>query len=86
MRLRNVLCLSVILVVVVVGIVLSDVPRFINFQGILLDTAGDPVTTPSNVTFAIWDDLTTGDSLWSETQVVSPDAPDINVFLRSGNA
>jgi len=73
MSLRLVFCLSA--VILLAGAVLTaqaDVPQLINYQGIL-KSGGSPVTTPTNVIFAIWDDPAAGDSLWSELQNVTPD-------------
>ena len=50
------------------------IPQLINYQGILLDNSNDPVTTNTSVLFAIWNTSAAGDSLWSETQNVTPDA------------
>ena len=60
------------------------IPQLINYQGILLDGGGSPVTTTTSVLFAIWDAPAAGDSLWSETQSVTPDADGrFNVLLGS---
>lgn len=60
------------------------IPQLINYQGILEDAGGSPVTTTTSVLFAIWDDPAAGDSLWSETQSVTPDADGrFNVLLGS---
>jgi hypothetical protein len=65
--------LGVLALLFIVGGPFADVPELINFQGILLDSNGDPITTPTSVTFSIWNDPTAGDSLWSETQTMTPD-------------
>jgi len=49
------------------------VPPMINCQGILTDNAGTLLSSPVQVVFAIWDDVASGDSLWSEAQEISPD-------------
>jgi hypothetical protein len=62
----------------------ADVPQLTNYQGALLDNNGDPVTTPTDVIFAIWNDPAVGDSLWSELQSVTPDGDGrFNVLLGS---
>jgi len=68
---RLVLCFGVALMLA--GVAAADVPQLINYQGVLLDTAGDPVTTSVNVVFAIWNAETDGDSVWSEPRIVTPD-------------
>jgi len=85
MSFRALFCLSaVILLAGAVSTAQADVPQLINYQGVLLDSGGQPVTTPVNVIFAIWDDPAAGDSLWSEEQTVSPDANGLfNVLLGS---
>jgi hypothetical protein len=62
----------------------AGVPPLVNYQGRLLDSGGDPVTTPVTVLFAIWDDPSAGDSLWSEQQNITPDADGLfSVLLGS---
>ena len=62
----------------------SGVPQLVHYQGILTDTGGDPVTSPVNVVFALWNQPTLGDSLWSESQPVTPDTLGrFNVLLGS---
>lgn len=51
----------------------NAIPQLINYQGILLDNLGDPVTTNTSVEFRIWDDEAGGNELWMETQMVDPD-------------
>ncbi len=61
----------------------ADVPQMINYQGVLT-SGGNPVTTPVEVVFSIWNDETAGDSLWSEQQTVTPDADGVfSVLLGS---
>lgn len=43
------------------------VPGQINYQGLLLDSAGDPVTGNEDFVFALYDAPMGGTSLWSET-------------------
>ena len=71
MFLRLVLCCGVALMLV--GAAAANVPQMINYQGVLLDTAGDPVTVPTLLLFAVWNAEVDGDSLWSEEQSVTPD-------------
>jgi hypothetical protein len=70
MSLRIVVCACAVLIAA--GVAMADVPQLINYQG-MLKSGEDPVTTPTAVLFAIWNDPTDGDSLWSEIQPVSPD-------------
>lgn len=45
-----------------------SVPHLINYQGRLSDSSGNPLTGSYNVTFRIYDALTAGNLIWSETQ------------------
>jgi hypothetical protein len=49
-------------------------PREINYQGILKDSSGDPITTEKNITFTIYDNSTGGNPVWTETHALTPDA------------
>ena len=44
------------------------VPKLMNYQGYLTDTLGVPLDTSLDMTFKIFDALTSGSELWSETQ------------------
>ncbi|MFC1475718.1 tail fiber domain-containing protein [Candidatus Zixiibacteriota bacterium] len=86
MNSRYLLCLSAVLLILgAISTVLAAVPDSINYQGILLDTGGDPVTVPVTVVFAIYDRITDGSLLWSESQTLTPDADGrINAYLGGG--
>ena len=62
------------------------IPQLINYQGILLDGGGTPITVVTNVEFRIWDMSAAGAELWMETQSVTPDSDGrFNVLLGSVN-
>lgn len=62
------------------------IPELINYQGILTDGLGVPVSAPTNVEFRIWDDAGAGNELWMETQLVDPDTEGLfNVLLGTIN-
>ncbi len=44
------------------------IPHLINYQGMLTNDLGDPLSGPHNLTFRIYDDTTGGELEWSETQ------------------
>jgi hypothetical protein len=47
----------------------ADVPKLINYQGMLTDAGGTPLNGPQNLIFRIYDDTTGGGTLqWSETR------------------
>jgi hypothetical protein len=63
----------------------ADVPTLVNYQGILLDSHGNPITIPSSVRFAIYDAASGGNVKWEDTYVVTPDAEGrFNILLGSG--
>jgi hypothetical protein len=47
---------------------LAGIPKLINYQGMLTDNSGTPLTGSYNLTFKIWTDTTGGSYLWTETQ------------------
>ena len=60
------------------------VPQLINYQGILTDGGGTPITVPTTVEFRIWDADVGGAELWMESQSVTPDGDgQFNVLLGS---
>jgi hypothetical protein len=67
--------------------VLADVPKLINFQGILRDGSGNPVTDGFyTVRFRIHDDSTAGTSLWEETVPVQTTGGLFSVRLGDATA
>jgi hypothetical protein len=73
MRRATLVIVSVAICLLAATAARADVPQLINYQGILLDASGNPVTSTGSILFAIWDNPTSGDSLWSESQSVTPD-------------
>jgi len=65
-HLAIVVCLVVLVFLVSAG--LAEIPKLINYQGMLTDDSGNPMTGYYNLTFYIYDDTTGGDLEWSETQ------------------
>jgi hypothetical protein len=47
-------------------VAMGEVPNYINFQGTLCDSTGNPVTGTYNMQFSIYGDSTGGSSLWNE--------------------
>ncbi len=72
MRYVLVFCVAVLLLFSP-DIAQGDVPTLINYQGSLTDAGGNPISTPVNVTFSIFQDPAGGTAGWTETQSVSPD-------------
>jgi predicted acyltransferase (DUF342 family) len=78
-----------VLVVALVGFALTlsaGTPTRVNYQGLLLDSAGDPVPDASySILFTIYDASAGGNSKWSETQVISTENGQFSVSLGSVN-
>jgi len=75
MRVHGVCSMGIAIVVIgMVSIAHSGVPPLVNYQGVLLDGAGKPVTSQVSVQFTIYDDSVGGDSKWAETRTVSSDS------------
>lgn len=68
------------------GVRADIVPKKINFSGRLTDASGNNVTSAVSMTFKIFDALTGGTELWSETQVVSVSTGVYSVQLGSVTA
>ena len=82
MHYRSVFWLIVALLVLCAATAVADVPQMINYQGVLLDTAGDPVTTQVTVTFTIYDDATAWTPQWSDVRSLTPDDEGrVNILL-----
>lgn len=59
----------------------AAVPQKMNFQGRLTDISGVSITGSESIVFSIWDAVTVGSSLWSETQTVQISSGIYNVSL-----
>jgi FtsZ-binding cell division protein ZapB len=46
----------------------AAVPKLVNYQGMLADSAGNPLTGSHSLTFRIYDDSTAGNLEWTEVQ------------------
>ncbi|MCM2267409.1 MAG: hypothetical protein NDI60_06480, partial [Elusimicrobiales bacterium] len=58
-------------------------PLLINYQGRLVDSAGNPLTGSPSIRFSIHDAASAGSELWFETQSVTPDNGIFSVSLGS---
>lgn len=57
-------------------------PSKLSYQAVLLNSGGQPVTTPVSVVFTIYDAASGGNVMWTETRNVTPDALGrVNVML-----
>ena len=64
----------------------TTVPRLIQFNGVIKDAAGKPLSGAVSITFSLFAEQEGGNPLWSETQVVNGDAQGkYTVFLGATN-
>lgn len=66
MRISTVTTFVVAVALVATGLA-ADVPQMINYQGRLVNSSGEPLDTTVSMSFAIYDALTEGSPLWTET-------------------
>ena len=69
------------LILVTAHFSLADVPRLINYQGKLYDSAGNPLTGQYEVTFRLYNVESGGTHVWSETRNVNCENGLYNVIL-----
>lgn len=50
----------------------ADIPKLINYQGMLTDDSGNPINDNPNIVFRIYDDTTGGTQKWTETHYSVP--------------
>ncbi len=46
----------------------AAIPKLVNYQGMLADSTGNPLTGAYSMIFRIYDDSTAGNLEWTETQ------------------
>ncbi|MBN1349709.1 tail fiber domain-containing protein [candidate division KSB1 bacterium] len=78
------LTLVFILLIVIVGY--ADVPKFFNYQGLLMDAEGNPVNGTRSIQFSLYGTESGGDSFWTETHSVLIRDGLFNVLLGSVNS
>jgi hypothetical protein len=63
-----------------------EVPRFVNYSGVLLDGNNKAITSVTGVTFSLYKEQQGGAALWMETQNIHPDkAGNYTVMLGSSS-
>jgi len=81
--------LSILLAAIVfsfVSAVWAAVPQLINFQGVLKNGSGNPVTDSTyTITFTIYDAPSGGLLLWNETQSVSTNGGNFTILLGASS-
>ena len=65
---HNIFIISLIVLVSLASMSLAEIPKMINYQGMLTDNSGTPLSGAYNLTFKIYTDTTGGSSIWTETQ------------------
>jgi hypothetical protein len=65
-RFTMAVCFSI--VVCLTSVSLADIPKLINYQGMLTDDSGNPLTGTYDITFKIYNASSEGDERWAETQ------------------
>jgi hypothetical protein len=79
-------CLVLLLVTCPTMMGTDIAPTLMNYQGLLLDSNGDPVTNCVTLTFTIYDAAIDGSIIWQETHSnVCPNEGQINVLLGDGD-
>ncbi len=65
--------------IMVAPLAYADVPRLISIQGRLTDSFGTLITSPTQFNFTIYDaaGTGTGNAVWSELQIITPDSDGI---------
>ena len=61
----------------------AQVPQIINYQAMLTDAQGNPINGVRSIQFRIYNALTDGSELWTETQTVTITEGIFNVLLGS---
>lgn len=73
---------ALVAVLVLAALASATTPQRVNYQGILTDASGNPITVSVTARFRIYDQSSGGTVLYDESQTVSPDASGrINVEL-----
>ncbi len=84
---KSLLALTVITVLLMTATVVAEIPRIMNFQGYLADINGNrPDDGIYTATFKIYNDSTSNDPLWEETQDVTIGFGLYSVRLGDSNA
>jgi len=74
----------IIILVFLASLSLAEIPKLINYQGMLTDDSGDPIDGNPNIIFRIYDDTTGGTQKWTETHSGVPVTNGLfNVILGS---
>ena len=76
------------LILFLAGAVFGSVPTKMSYEGRLVDSSGNPITTAKTVSFTIFDAASAGTVIWGpESQSVTPDSQGVfSVVLGNSTA
>lgn len=74
----RIIFLTVVAIGLLASSVLSESPKMINYQGLIIDSTGSPLDTTVSIEFTIYDALSAGNVKWTETH-------HIQSYCRSGS-
>ncbi len=77
--------LMLFVILLFVSNIIAQIPQQINYQGMLSDISGNPITGTYTINFSIYSDGTTTSSIWMETQSVTVSNGLFNVQLGFNN-
>lgn len=63
----------------------AQVPKLINYQALLKNSGGDPLTEETAISFSLFDAMSGGSLLWTELHQVTPADGFVNLYLGSKN-
>jgi len=80
---KNMLISAFILTAMILNVYGASIPQLINYQGVLMDGEGEPITGNRSIEFLLYDVETEGTEFWSEVQEVTITDGLFNVLLGS---
>ncbi len=72
MRVTRLICMSLMALIVLWSVSYADIPHMFNYQGRLMDDAGDPLDDTVSLQFGIYADTGAATQLWIETHSSVP--------------
>lgn len=79
--------LSLVIFLLLLGIMVAQKPRTMNYQGYLTDSGGQPITSGiQDITFGIYDVASGGAALWTETSAVAVESGVFSVVMGENTA
>jgi hypothetical protein len=82
-KIKSTVLLICLIMLLSTAMVIGQIPQHLNYQCVLTDTTGAPLSGTFSVQFAIYDAPSGGATLWTETQSVAADNGFCNVLLGS---